>query len=387
MGITCLFGIVVCGTWVFVQGPLFDVSRTLLPKSPAASPPPSPPHLSIAALGRVEPDGEIIQVSAPSLIEGAKVETLLVALGDQVKKGQVIAILDNHERVSTALDLSLQQLNVARMRLSQVQAGAKTADILAQASRVEQVRRELEGQIASQSLTIRRLDFELRYAKTECERYEQLFVAGAISASQRDQTCLEADTSQQQKLEAQAQLKRTQQTLMQKLNEAQSSQVAIAEVRPTDVSVARAEVQEAYAKVKEAEANLAASLVRSPRDGQILRVIAREGEKIDNEGIVELGNTYKMNVVAEVYETDVFRVKLGQRATINSQGLTEELEGVVGELGLTIGKKDVLGTDPAASSDARVLEVKINLSPESSRIARRLTNLQVDVVIHSGRSN
>jgi hypothetical protein len=55
----------------------------------------------------------------------------------------------------------------------------------------------------------------------------------------------------------------------------------------------------------------------------------------------------------------------------------------VDQVGLSIGKKDVLGTDPAAASDARVLEVTIDLAPDSSKLVRGLTNLQVDVVILS----
>ena len=179
-------------------------------------------------------------------------EKLLVALGDQVTKAQVIAILDNHERLLRALDLSIQQLNVAKMRLGQVEAGAKTADIQAQASRVQELRRELDGQMATQAATIKRLDYELKNAKTECQRYDSLFANGAISASQRDNICLAADTIQQQKQEAQAQLQRIQETLSQRINEAQLTQTAIAEVRPSDVAVAGAEVQEAYARVKQA---------------------------------------------------------------------------------------------------------------------------------------
>lgn len=351
---------------------------------------PDPPHPSssltpslqgVSAIGRVEPQGEIIRVSPPALMEVAKVEQLLVALGEQVREGQVIAVLDNHDRLRRALDLSKQQWNVARLKLKQVEAGAKSGEILAQTSRIEQLRRELEGQIASQSLAIKRLDYEVNNAQTECARHARLFSAGAVSASQRDNICLLADTTQQQRMEAQAQLQRTKQTLSQQIQEARSSRAAIAEVRPIDVSVARAEVDEALANVKQAEANLALSLVRSPRNGQILRVITKEGEKVGNEGIVELGDTKQMMVVAEIYETDVYRVKVGQRATINSQGLMNQLQGTVNEVGLRIGKKDLLGTDPAAASDARVVEVKVNLSPESSRQAKALTNLQVDVVI------
>lgn len=353
------------------------------PSQPLSTQALSAPPKGISAIGRIEPKGEVINVSAPALVDGAKIFRLLVSLGDQVQKGQIIAILDNHERLSRALDLSKQKLRVAHARLMQVEAGAKAGEVQAQASRIEQLRRELDGQITSQTLSIKRLAYESRNAKTECQRYGILFNAGAVSASQKDTICLLADTTQQQQLEAQAQLQRTRQTLTQQIKEASSRRAAIAEVRPIDVSVARAEVEEAYANVKQAEAELGLSLVRSPRAGQVLLVIAKEGERVGNEGIIKLGNTSLMTVVAEVYETDVARVRRGQKAMINSSAVADTLRGVVDQVGLSIGKKDVLGTDPAAASDARVLEVTIDLAPDSSNLVRGLTNLQVDVVILS----
>lgn len=353
------------------------------PPQPLSSEALTTPPKGISAIGRIEPKGEVINVSAPALVDGAKILRLHVSLGDKVQKGQIIAILDNHERLLRALDLSRQQLRVSQARLLQVEAGAKAGDIQAQTSRIEQLRRELDGQNTSQLLSIKRLAYESQNARTECKRYIALFQVGAVSASQKDTICLLADTTQQQELEAQAQLQRTRQTLTQQIYEASSKRTAIAEVRPIDVSVARAEAEEAYAHVKQAEAELALSIVRSPHPGQVLLVIAKEGERVGNEGIIKLGNTSLMTVVAEVYETDVSRVRRGQKAMVNSSAVADTLEGVVDQVGLSIGKKDVLGTDPAAASDARVLEVTIDLAPDSSKLVRGLTNLQVDVVILS----
>jgi HlyD family secretion protein len=53
----------------------------------------------------------------------------------------------------------------------------------------------------------------------------------------------------------------------------------------------------------------------------------------------------------------------------------------VDHIGLQIGKKDVLDTDPAADTDARVVEVKIRLDPEASQVVAGLTYLQVNVKI------
>ena len=99
------------------------------------------------------------------------------------------------------------------------------------------------------------------------------------------------------------------------------------------------------------------------------------------EGLLALGRTDEMFAIAEVYETDVARVAVGQRATITSPALREPMTGVVEWINLQIGKQDALGTDPAARKDARVVEVEIRL--DDSRRAAALTNLQVEVEVES----
>jgi HlyD family secretion protein len=337
---------------------------------------------NVAALGRLEPQGEVIYLSAPAAIEGARVGRLLVKLGDKVERDQVVAILDNYDRLKSALKLSQRQVKVAQSRLAQVKAGSKVGKIEAQSAEIQSLEAELKGQMATQAAVIKRLQYELQNAETECSRYQRLYHDGAISASQRDNICLKEDTLREQLQEAQATRSRTVNTLDQQLAAAISTRTEIVEVRPTDVAVVKAEVEAAEAGVQQAKANLDLAFVRSPRSGQILKIYTFAGERVGEKGIVALGNTSQMNVVAEVYETDIHKVAIGQQATIQSQGFLQELTGKVVEIGLQIGKKDVLGTDPAADSDVRVVEVRIRLDPVSNQKVEALTNLQVNVIIH-----
>jgi len=337
---------------------------------------------NVAALGRLEPQGEVIYLSAPAAIEGARVGRLLVKLGDKVERDQVVAILDNYDRLKSALKLSQRQVKVAQSRLAQIKAGSKVGKIEAQSAEIQSLEAELKGQMATQAAVIKRLQYELQNAETECSRYQRLYHDGAISASQRDNICLKEDTLREQLQEAQATRSRTVNTLDQQLAAAISTRTEIVEVRPTDVAVVKAEVEAAEAGVQQAKANLDLAFVRSPRSGQILKIYTFAGERVGEKGIVALGNTSQMNVVAEVYETDIHKVAIGQQATIQSQGFLQELTGKVVEIGLQIGKKDVLGTDPAADSDVRVVEVRIRLDPVSNQKVEALTNLQVNVIIH-----
>ena len=141
----------------------------------------------------------------------------------------------------------------------------------------------------------------------------------------------------------------------------------------------RTKVEMARASLRQAEAELDLDVVRSPVDGQVLEVYARQGERVGDEGILEVGRTHEMFAVAEVYETDVQRVRLGQRAAVRSPALSGDLAGTVAKIHPKIGKQDVLATDPAARTDSRVVEVEIRLDDSASAAA--LTNLEVDVEI------
>ena len=133
------------------------------------------------------------------------------------------------------------------------------------------------------------------------------------------------------------------------------------------------------ANLAAAQADLALSEVRAPAAGRVLVVHARAGERVGLEGILELGRTDEMYAIAEVYETDIGHVAKGQRARITSPALGEALTGQVERIGLLVSKMDVLGTDPVAKTDARVIEVDIRL--DQGQDVQLLTYLQVHVEI------
>ncbi len=142
---------------------------------------------------------------------------------------------------------------------------------------------------------------------------------------------------------------------------------------------AQLKVDVAKAEVATAQSALDLDTVRAPVAGQVIAIHARRGERVGPNGIAELAETGQMYGIAEVYETDIGRVKTGQRATLKSPALAEPLAGTVDRIGQKIGKLDVLDTDPIARTDARVVEVRIKL--DDSKRAATLSNLQVEVTL------
>jgi HlyD family secretion protein len=86
-----------------------------------------------------------------------------------------------------------------------------------------------------------------------------------------------------------------------------------------------------------------------------------------------------MGVVAEVYETDIGRVKLGQPAIITSDLLSQKLTGTVAAIGREIGRAENVSTDPAAFADSRVVRVRVRLA-DSAPVAGMIHG-KVKVVI------
>ena len=326
----------------------------------------------ISALGRLEPQGEVIKVASPSALGTSRIVKLMVKEGDQVKQGQAIAILDSYDRSVAALLQAQSQAQESATNLDKVRAGAKSGDIVAQEGNVQSA----AANINSFKANAARIQAELEIAGRDYNRFLQVYKEGAISQTVLDSYRLRVETLQGQLLQAQQQIQQAEFQLKQ----SQGLLSSVSEVRPTDIQLAEAQLQAALVNVKRAEVDLDLAQVRAPIDGQVIKINTKTGEVVSLEnGVIDLGNTNQMYVVAEVYETDIGRVKVGQNAAIASEAFDGEITGKVESIGLRIAKNDVLGTDPAAKTDVRVIEVKIKL--DDSKKVSGLTNLQVRVKI------
>ena len=327
---------------------------------------------AISALGRLEPQGEVLKVASPSALGTSRIVKLMVKEGDTVKQGQVIAILDSYDRSVAALLQAQSQAQESERNLAKVRAGAKGGDIAAQEGNVLAAATNIKAVEAN----VARINAELEIAGRDYNRFLQVYKEGAVSQTLLDSYRLRVETLQGQLAQAQQQVQQAQ----FQLSQSQGLLSSVREVRPTDVEFAEAQLQTAIVNIKRAEVDLDLAQVRAPIDGQVLKINSKIGEVVSQtNGVIDLGNTNQMYVVAEIYETDIGKIKVGQSAKIESEAFEGELTGKVDRIGLRIAKNDVLGTDPAAKTDARIIEVKIKL--DDSKKVSGLTNLQVRVKV------
>ena len=378
-----LVSIMLSGGAIFVYN-LVQLRSTTKKELPPATQTTRPIRIGVAALGRLEPQGKVVRLSAPTTLTGSnRIMKLYIKQGDKVRKNQKVAIMENHNSTKAALDKAKVGVEVAKAELARVKAGAKSGDIQAQKEAVSQLRAELEGQKATQRATIARLEAEVENARVENGRYQGLYQQGAIAASEADTRKLRLKTAQKQLQEAEETLNRTEQTTQIQLEQAKATLDSVKEVRPVDVEVAQAQLKSAIATVRQAEADHELTTIRSPIAGQVLEVNVRSGETVGNKGIVDIGKTDQMYVVAEVYETEIEKVRLGQSATITSGAFSGKLQGRVSEIGLKVDKQDIFEVNPTADTDNKVINVKIRLKPEHSKKVASLTDLQVQVLIQT----
>lgn len=299
----------------------------------------------IHALGRLEPAGTVLRLSPPSGNEGARVERLMVREGEDVPAGYVVAVLDNAERRQAAFAEAEARWHAALARLEQTKAGAKAGDI------------------AAQRFAVDVLAEQIKVAQRELKRVLELRAKNVVTVEDLDTKQWAADRVELEHRRAQELLK------------------SISEVREIDVRVAEQEVATAQAAVQRARAELAASEVRSPAAGRILKIHTRQGERVGDGGLLELGDVLHMEAVAEIFEGDVLHVRPGLAAVVKVDCVDERLHGEVAEVGHVVARKAVLSNDPVSDTDARVVEVRVRLKPADCERVARLSNARVEVQI------
>jgi HlyD family secretion protein len=276
----------------------------------------------IAALGRVEPLDRVVKLSVPASLSNDTVRELRVKEGQQVSQGQVLAVMDS----ATSLDRSVAEARAA------VQVA--------------------ERKLAAQGSVISRQRAELAQAEVELRRYSQLYAQGASSAEQRDRRITIESTSR-----------------------------ANLEEALRDEATLRAELEERRATLARDQAELAKATIRAPVAGTVFKINAYPGDKVGDDGLLELGDSSRMGVIAEVYQTDRAGIGLGQRVVISADGFPgRQMEGKVVEIARQVSRQTVFSGQAGENLDRRVFEVKIGLGPEAGAVASAINYLQVNVL-------
>ncbi len=296
-------------------------------------------RVQVSALGRLEPGEGVIEISAQP---GARVARIEVEEGDDVSATDLLVVLDDWDERKAGVNA--------------IRTAVKEAHIRRDRQRVVGPL-EVSASVAAH----RAAAAELTLQEAQLDRMRSLEGQDVYSVQAYDQQGAATQRAQAAERQAQSEL----------------------DALRGDVEFANAETEAALElaqnRLATALAQLARSEIRTPTAARVLKIFRRPGEVVADTPMLLLGETERMYAVAEVFETDIRFVKIGQRATVTSEAFPEQLSGRVERGGRIVHKNDVLGLDPGKAADARIIEVRIRLG--DSKVASRFVHHQVDVAI------
>lgn len=309
----------------------------------------------VHALARLEPLSGLIVVGARP---GARIEHIKVSQENQVVAGQLLAILEGHDQARAQLalaesqkaralhqrSLEKQKLTLEREKFDKLQKARNDLALRVLSSKglfddVTFTFKELQPKLQGKD----RLETELKYLEAENQNIKDSLevksfqIAGELTPKQRK---LEDDELGDQNPDL--------------------------EIVDRQIDLARSA--------------LAQTEVHAPSAGNVLEIMAHPGE-VSGGPLLALGDITTMAAVAEVFQTDVPRLKAGDAASV--QILDESVAGRVTQIGMMVSRNQLTSVDPRALQDRRVVKVKIRLN--DSTLAAKLVNMEVEVTITPGQ--
>lgn len=300
------------------------------------------PARVIYCLGRILPGEKVRALAAPPQ---AIVKELLVNRGERVTRGQILAVFMSSDAAEAVVRLAEADLRTAEVRLTRAQGPEKLSEIEAQEAVLVRTNREYEK------------------ARIDLERAAGLRGADLIPPSEYEDAEIAFKRAESVRAEADKRL------------------AALRASRPMDIVLAERELVAARAAVDRARAEAELCFLKAPVDGIVIDISAWPGEAVGEGGLLDLGETDRMMVEAEVYINDIAAVRLGDPALIRGDGFPGDLGGRVVEIIGRVGENVLYPTDPYSFADRRVVKVRIRLDDGTAVAA--LNNAQVSVQIGS----
>jgi len=292
--------------------------------------------VTVTANGTVNPE----QSTNVSPKTSGRLKSILVQEGESVTAGQVLAYMDDSDLQGQRLEAQ-GQLAAAQANLDKLLAGDRPEEIA-------QAQARLNSAAAS-----------LQQAEADFRRYDQLYVAGAISAQERDTARFTRDSAQAAVEEAQ-----------QALDLSQTGS------RQEDIAQARAQVIQAQGALKTIQTQIDDMVIRAPFSGVVVTKYADPGDFVapttsasenssaTSSSILMLGSTYQ--IVANVAESNIGKIQIGQSVTIVADAYPNQT---------FTGQVAQIAEGATVESNVTSFEVRVNINSNNQHLLRSGMNV------------
>ena len=305
-------------------------------------------------------DGEVVTIS--SRVSGWITE-LPVIEGDVVKKGQVLARVDDRDMVLQ------REVLVARLKAMEHQTGA----VQAQTGQVDQEtlgKYESEtNRLAAAQAEVASLAVQLNQARDDYQRAKDLAAAKWLSPQAMERARTTYEQTQESHRKAQADMAAARGTL----SAAGGSRRQV-QVLERQRSMFVHQMDEIRAEIRRKEVDIADRTITSPSDGRVVMTFVRQGEHVSpGQRILMFHDPQEIWVEANVKETEVRLLEPGMKAEVRVDAYPgKTFVGEVFRIGQTATSKFALLPDPNPSGNftkiTQRLPVRILLTEKNAAL-------------------
>ncbi|MBD2692702.1 efflux RND transporter periplasmic adaptor subunit [Anabaena catenula] len=346
--------------------------------------------ITVAANGTVKPERSINLSPKNSGI----LKKLLVKEGDIVQQGQIVAYMDD-SNLQGQLTSARGQIAQAEANLQKLIAGNRPQDIAQSQAQLEEALanlRKIEAGNRSQDIgqaEARLKSAQANFSKAEDDfrRNQQLFNSGGISLQTVNQKLADRDSAQAQVNEAQQALalqkagsrpEDIQQARAVVQQRQQSLSLLKAGTRREDIDQARAQMMSARGSLQNVQSDINDTIIRAPFDGVVTKKYADPGAFVTpttassavssatSSSILSLASTNE--VVANLAETNISKIRLGQEVIIKADAYPEKTFA---------GKVSQIAAQAIVEQNVTSFEVRVALS-DPGRLLRSGMNVAAD---------
>jgi membrane fusion protein YbhG len=277
---------------------------------------------------------EVTDVEVSFKIPG-RVQERLVDEGDIVAAGAVVARLESRD-LAEQVAMRKAEVQGAAAFLAQLVAGSRPEEIAQSEAIMRQNQARLDEllhgsrtqEIAAAQAAVTRTRADSERARLDYERYARLFEKVNVSAQQYDAAKAGFEMAQARQREAEEQLKLVLEGPRQEqIKQAREALVQAKEryalvrkgPRQEEIDQARARLEQTRQALAVAETQSGYATLTAPLPGVVLSKNVEPGEMVAaGTPVITIGDLEKVWVRAYVNETDLGRVKVGQRATVTT---------------------------------------------------------------------
>jgi HlyD family secretion protein len=261
------------------------------------------------------------------------VQEVSAGVDDSVKKGDVLAKLDNTSNLS--LQEAVTSAKIALRNAQDALQNAQTQGIADAQRAVVEAQQQLSNAQTQGPLNIANSQYAVDSASKNYNDSLARFMSGSITAGVLENARIQLET-------AKLNLETTKQNADKAVADAQdnlaAAEQALANTGPgsLDLELKQLQVASAQADLDEALASLGNTTVVAPFDGTVAAVNIEAGQTVSASTVaIEVVDPSDVEVSATVDEIDVSQVQQGQKATISLDALSnEEFSGEVSSISL-----------------------------------------------------